>query len=97
MKGFYQAENIKSETLVNCTKNALCRIKLPLTNWKIQFYDGASNMVDAKIEVETCINEIESRAHLTHCHGHAYQLVISDIIKVIKILRGNLEAAFELN
>ena len=54
-------------------------------------------MVDAKIEVETCINEIESRAHLTHCHGHAYQLVISDIIKVIKILRGNLEAAFELN
>ena len=47
--------------------------------------------------VATRINEIESHAHVTHCHGHALQLVVSDTIKAIKILRGTLDAAFEVN
>ena len=33
---------------------------IPLTECKAQCYDGASNMVVAKTEVATCINEIES-------------------------------------
>ena len=47
--------------------------------------------------VATRINEIESHAHVTHCHGHALQLVVGDTIKAIKILRGTLDAAFEVN
>ena len=34
--------------------------------------------------------------HLANCHGHGLQLVVSDIIKTIKIMRGSLDAAFEL-
>ena len=34
--------------------------------------------------------------HLTYCHGHALQLVDGDTIKAIKIIRGSLDAAFEL-
>ena len=49
-------------------------------------------MVGAKTEVAVRINEIESHAHLTHCHGHALET-----IKAIKIMRGILDAAFELN
>ena len=30
-----------------------------------------SNMIGAKAGAATHINEIESHAHLTHCHGHA--------------------------
>ena len=41
--GFYQAENSKSESLVNCTKDGLGRIDIPLTNYKVQCYDGTSN------------------------------------------------------
>ena len=33
---------------------------------------------------------------LTYCHGHAFQLVDGDTIKAIKIIRGSLDAAFEL-
>ena len=54
-------------------------------------------MVGTMTGVATRINEIESHAHLTHCHGHALQLVVGDTIKAIKILRGTLDAAFELN
>ena len=43
--------------------------------------------------VETRINEIESHAHLTHCHDHALQLVFGDTIKAIKTMRGTLDAA----
>ena len=47
--------------------------------------------------VETHRNETESHAHLTHYHGHAFQLVVGETIKAIKIKRGTLDAAFELN
>ena len=49
-------------------------------------------MVGAKAVVATRMNKIESHAHLTHYHGHALET-----IKAIKIIRGTLDAAFELN
>ena len=54
-------------------------------------------MVGTKTGVATHINEIESYAHLTHYHGRTLQLVVSETIKAIKIMRGILDAAFELN
>ena len=56
-----------------------------------------SNIVGAKTGVATHINEIKSHVHLTHCHGHAFQLAVGETIKTIKIMRGTLDAAFELN
>ena len=49
-------------------------------------------MVGAKSGVVRRMNEIVSHAHLTHYHGHAFKT-----IKAIKIIRGTLDAAFELN
>ena len=83
--GFYQFENIKSETLINSIKDALCRIDIPLRDCKVQCLDGASCMVGAKTELITRINETDSRAYLTHCHGHALQLAIGNTIKAKKI------------
>ena len=34
---------------------------------------------------------------MTHCYGHALQLAVGDTIKAIKLTRGTLDAAFELN
>ena len=51
-------------------------------------------MVGAKTGISTGINEIESHAHLTHCHGRALQLAFGDSIKAIKIMRSTLDAAF---
>ena len=49
-------------------------------------------MVGGKTGVATRMNEIESHAHLTHDQGHALET-----IKEIKIIRGTLAVAFELN
>ena len=49
-------------------------------------------MVGANTGVATCFNKIESHAHLTHYHGHALETITA-----IKITRGTLETAFELN
>ena len=54
-------------------------------------------MFGAKTGVEPHINKTESHAHLTHYHGHALQLVVGETIKAMKIIRGTLDAAFELN
>ena len=49
-------------------------------------------MVGAKTGVATHINEIESHSHLIYYRGHTLET-----IKAIKIMRGTLDAAFELN
>ena len=54
-------------------------------------------MVGAKTGVATHVNEIESHAHLTHCHGHSLKLVVSETIKAVKIMRSTLDAAFEFS
>ena len=54
-------------------------------------------MVGAKTGVAIRINEIESHAHSTHCHGHALQLPVGNTIKSIKIMRSTIDPAFELN
>ena len=54
-------------------------------------------MVGIKAGVATHINEIGSHAHLTHYHGHALQLIVGKTIKAIKVMRGTLDAAIELN
>ena len=54
-------------------------------------------MVGAKTRVATHVNEIESQAHLTLCHGHALKLAVGENIKARKIMRGTLDANFELN
>ena len=41
-------------------------------------------MVGDKTGVATYINEIETHGHLTHCHGHALQLVVGETIKAKK-------------
>ena len=48
-------------------------------------------------DIATRINEIEPSALLTQCHGHALQLANGDTIKAVKLMRGELDTALELN
>jgi len=43
--GFYELNNIKSETIVNAMKDILLRFHLNLVDCGGQTYDGASNMM----------------------------------------------------
>ena len=42
--GFYQTENIKSTTLLNCLMDVLYRFSLLIQNCRGQCFDGSSNM-----------------------------------------------------
>ena len=46
--GFYELENIKSDTIVRVMKDILIRTHLSLDNCRGQTYDGASNMMGKK-------------------------------------------------
>ena len=72
MIGFYQVEDFKSETLFKSITDALNRMNIPLTDYRGQCYDVASNMVGAKTGVATRIKEIEPRALLRHCYVTLY-------------------------
>ena len=53
MIGFYQVEDINSETLFKSITDALNRMDIPLTDCRGQCYDVASNMVGNKTGVAT--------------------------------------------
>ena len=53
--GFYELENIKSNTIVRVIKDILIRLNLSLENCRGQMYDGASNMMGKKSGVSTQI------------------------------------------
>ena len=54
--------------------------------------------VGAKIGVATYINEIESNAYLKHYLSMVTLFkVVGESIKTVEIMRGTLDAAFELN
>ena len=62
MIGFYQVEDINSETLFKSITDALNRMDIPLTDCIGQCHDVASNMVGNKTGVATRINSFMTGA-----------------------------------
>ena len=60
--GFYETDNIKSETVVKATKDILMRCSLSLDDCRGQTYGGASNMMGEHSGVSTKISEEQPKA-----------------------------------
>ena len=56
--GFYEVDNIKSDTIVAAIKDSLLRFNLSLDSCRGQIYDGASNMLDKKSGVAPQLSAI---------------------------------------
>ena len=70
MIGFYQVEDIKSETSFKSIKNALNRMDIPL-DFRRQYYDKSSNIVEARTGVVTRIKETLLWSRFTiSCHWY---------------------------
>ena len=70
---------------------ALLQVDSPLSNYRGQCYDGASNISEAKGGVAAQLTAIESRVLYTHCYCHALNLaIIVDTIKQSKTCRMHL-------
>ena len=95
--GLYKVGTIDSNTLVATMEDVLLRMGLILTQCHGQCYDGASNMTGCKNGVATQLLAKEKRAVLTHCYGHALNLVVGDSMKQSKVCRDALDSAYEIS
>ena len=85
--GFYELENIKSNTIVRVMKDILIRTHLSLDNCRGQTYDGASNIMGKKSGVSTQIPIEQPKAIAIHCQGHSLSLSVKSLTSECAILR----------
>ena len=94
--GFYQLENIKSDTIVLAIRDVLLRTQILLDNCKGQCYDCASNMLGKKSGVPKQILDIQPKAFATHCHCHSLSLSVKETTKESKILSDTMDTSGEI-
>ncbi len=94
--GFYELSNIKSDTIVHTIQDILLRYNLSLDNCRGQTYDGASNMMGKKSGVATQIKAIQSKAIVTHCHGHSLSLAVKDLTSNCQVLYNTMGTVSEI-
>ena len=94
--GFFNIPNISAETIVTAINDVLVRLQLSLANCRGQCYDGASNMLGSKSGVAKRIQELQPKAHATHCHGHSLSLSVKDTTKNCKVISNTMDTAKEI-
>ena len=94
--GFYELENIKSDTIVSAIRDVLLRTHISLDNCRGQCYDGASNMLGKKSGVAKEILDIQPKAFATHCHCHSLRLSVKEATKELKILSATMDTSGEI-
>jgi len=95
--GFYEIENIKSDTIVKSIKDILLRCHLSLDNCRGQTYDGASNMMGVRSGVSTQITQEQPKAVAVHCQGHSLSLAVKSLTQDCAILRDTLGTVGEIS
>ena len=94
--GFYEADNIKSDTIVAAIKDSLLRFNLSLDSCRGQIYDGASNMLGKKSDFATQLSAIQPKALPTHCFGHSVSLAVKDLTSDCKLLGDTMGTVGEI-
>ena len=94
--GFYQLENLKSDTIVSAIRDVLLRSQISLDKCTGQCYDGASNMLGKKSGVAKQILDIQPKAFATHCHCHSLSLSVKETTKEFKILSDTMDTSDEI-
>ena len=71
-------------------------MNLMINNCRGQCYDGGGSMSGARSGVATRLTDLESRALLTHCYGHALNLAIQDVVKGVKVVEDTLDTVYKI-
>ena len=93
--GLYYLSVKDAQSIVDAVKDAFLRFQIPFTKLRGQCYDGCSTMVGARAGVAVKIQELEPRAVLTHCYGHALNLhvAVSDTITKLPRMKDCLDTS----
>lgn len=96
--GFFEADELNSNSLVKKIKEKMDELGVPISNCVGQGYDGASVMSGVNKGVQTIIREKYAKmAVYMHCCNHRLNLVIVDVLKDVKCARdffGILQALY---
>ena len=88
---FYEIPDIKSSTIVSVIKGILTRYQLSMENFRVQCYNGASNMLGKTSGVAVKLQKLHPKANYTHCHAHSLSLSVK-----VKILGDTMGIAREI-
>ena len=91
--GLYEVSSINVDCLTEAIKDTLLRIELKLSEYRVQCYDGGSNMNRITNAVATHIVRKEKRAVYIHCYVHSLNLAVGNIIKRSKVCNDALDVA----
>ena len=94
--GFFSIPDTGAETIVSVIKDVLLKLQLSLAYCRGQCYDGASNMLGHKTGVAKRIQDVQTKARSTHCHGHSLSLSVKDTVKNCKLLLNTMDTAKEI-
>ena len=94
--GFYELENIKSDTIVRVIKDVMLRLNIQLENCRGQTYNGASNMLGKISAVATQILSEQPKAVVTHCHGHSLSPAVKDLTTNCKVLSDTMSTVAKI-
>lgn len=94
--GFFNIPDTGAETIVSVIKDVLLKLQLSLACCRGQCYYGASNTLGHKTGVAKRIQEVQPKAHSTHCHGHSLSLSVKDTVKNCKLFLNTMDTAKEV-
>ena len=94
--GFFIIPDTGAETIDSVIKAVLLKLQLSLAYCRGQCYDGASNMLGHKTCVAKRIQDVQPKAHPTHCHGHSLSLSVKETVKNCKLLLNTMDTAKEI-
>ncbi|XP_074609646.1 zinc finger MYM-type protein 1-like [Acropora palmata] len=94
--GFFNIPDTGAETIVSVIKAVLLKLQLSLAYCRGQCYDGASNMLGHKTGVAKRIQDVQPKAHPTHCHGHSLSLSVKDTVRNCKLLLNTMDTAKDI-
>ena len=77
--GFYEVNNIKSDTIIAAIKDSLLRFNLSLDTCRGQIFDDASNMLGKKSGAATQLSAIQNKALPTYSFGHSVSLAVKGL------------------
>lgn len=94
--GFIKIPNISAETITTAIKEHLTKIGLSLASCRGQCFDGASNMLGPKTGVAKRIQDVQPKAHATHCYAHSLSLCVKDMTSNCATLSQTMDIAKEI-
>ena len=94
--GFYKIPDISALTIFSVIKDIILRLQLSWEDCRGQCYDGASNMLGAKSGVGKRVQEMQPKAHITHCQAHSLNLGVKDMASKCKLLSDTMNTSREI-